>query len=118
MLILLLPVLAVGAVGNQQIFNAYLLWVPDHIDMVFFGRTMPTTWLITLDAAVSVEPVWQERWRFWRLWARRFKEPSEVVKITIGMGISACALLVAGGRGGHLRRGPQGRHRAGCWHLR
>ncbi|MDI1319741.1 MAG: oligopeptide:H+ symporter, partial [bacterium] len=54
LLVALLPVLAIGAVANQQIFNAYMLWVPDHVSLVFFGRTMPTTWLITLDAVVSV----------------------------------------------------------------
>jgi proton-dependent oligopeptide transporter, POT family len=91
-LILLLPGMAVGAVGNQQIFNAYLLWVPNNVDMVFFGRTMPTTWLITLDAAVSVTCL-AGAVAFWRLWSRRFKEPSEVIKITLGMGISACALF-------------------------
>jgi POT family proton-dependent oligopeptide transporter len=30
---------------------------------------------------------------FWRLWSRHFKEPSEVVKITIGLGFSAVGLL-------------------------
>lgn len=91
-LILLLPVMAVGAVGNQQIFNAYLLWVPSHVDLVFFGRTMPTTWLVTLDASVSVACLVGSL-AFWRLWSTRFKEPSEVIKITLGMGISAAALL-------------------------
>lgn len=91
-LVLLLPVLAVGAVGNQEIFNAYLLWVPDHVSLVFLGRTMPTTWLITLDAVVSVSCL-VGAVAFWRLWARRFKEPSEVAKITLGLGISALGVL-------------------------
>lgn len=91
-LILLLPVLAVGAVGNQEIFNAYLLWVPDHVSLVFFGKTMPTTWLVTLDAIVSVSCL-VGAVAFWRLWAKRFKEPSEVVKITLGLGISALGVL-------------------------
>jgi proton-dependent oligopeptide transporter, POT family len=91
-LISLLPVMAVGAVGNQQIFNAYLLWVPSSVDIVFFGRTMPTTWLITVDAVVSVTALIVVL-AFWRLWARRFKEPSEVIKITIGLGLSAGSLL-------------------------
>ena len=91
-LILLLPVLAIGAVGNQQIYNAYLLWVPSNINIVFFGRTMPTTWLITVDSVVSVAALLAAV-VFWRLWSRRFREPSEVVKITIGLGISAAALL-------------------------
>jgi proton-dependent oligopeptide transporter, POT family len=92
LLILLLPVMAIGAVGNQEIFNAYLLWVPNNVDLVFFGRTMPTTWLITLDATVSVSGL-VAAVAFWRIWSKRFQEPSEVVKITIGMAISACALL-------------------------
>jgi len=91
-LILLLPVLAIGAVGNQQIFNAYMLWVPDHISLVFFGRTMPTTWLITLDSIVSVSSL-VGAVAFWRLWAKRLKEPSEVIKLAIGMGLSAAAPL-------------------------
>ncbi|HTL67482.1 MAG TPA: peptide MFS transporter [Lacunisphaera sp.] len=88
LLIVLLPVLAIGAVGNQEIFNAYLVWVPDHVSLVFFGQTMPTSWLITLDAVVSVSCL-VGAVAFWRLWAKRFKEPSEVIKITLGLGISA-----------------------------
>jgi POT family proton-dependent oligopeptide transporter len=91
-LVLLLPVLAIGAVGNQQIFNAYMLWVPSHVNLVFFGRTMPTTWLITVDAVVSVSCL-AGALAFWRLWSRRFREPSEIIKIVIGLGFSACALL-------------------------
>ena len=91
-LILLLPVLAIGAVGNQQIFNAYLLWVPDHVSLVFFGKTMPTTWLVTLDAVVSVSSL-VGAVAFWRLWARKFKEPSEINKMTLGMGLSALGQL-------------------------
>lgn len=88
----LLPVLAVGAIGNQQIFNSYMVWAPDHVDLTFFGRTMPTTWLITLDSIVSVSALAGVLF-FWRLWARRFTEPSEVAKIALGMFISASAML-------------------------
>jgi proton-dependent oligopeptide transporter, POT family len=105
MLILLLPVLAIGMCGNQQIFNAYMLWAPSHIDLVFFGTTMPTTWLITVDSVVSVSAL-VAMLAFWRLWARRFAEPAEVTKITLGLFVSAAALLmlVAASRiagGGH-----------------
>jgi POT family proton-dependent oligopeptide transporter len=91
-LIALLPVLAIGAVGNQQIFNAYMLWVPSNVNLVFFGRTMPTTWLITVDSVVSVSSL-VAALAFWRLWSRYYKEPSEAIKITIGLGLSAVALL-------------------------
>ncbi len=91
-LIVLLPIMAIGAVGNQQIFNGYLLWVPNNVDLVFFGRTMPTTWLITVDSVVSVSALIAVV-AFWRLWSRRFEEPSEIVKIIVGLGISAGGLL-------------------------
>ncbi len=91
-LVLLLPVLAIGAVGNQEIFNAYMLWVPDHVSLVFFGKTMPTTWLVTLDAIVSVSFL-AGAVAFWRLWAKRFKEPSEIAKITLGLALSAMGAL-------------------------
>jgi proton-dependent oligopeptide transporter, POT family len=96
LLILLLPVLAIGSVVNQQIFNAYMLWVPSNVNLVFFGRTMPTTWLITLDAVVSVSGLVVSL-AFWRVWSRRFKEPSEVIKMSIGLAMSATAALSLAG---------------------
>ena len=38
-LIALLPVLAATAIGNQEIFNAYLLWGEANYNLVFFGET-------------------------------------------------------------------------------
>src|SRR5438552_9961108 len=52
--LVLLPVLTLAVIGNQQIFNAYLVWAQDNADLIFFSRKMPTTWLITLDSIVSV----------------------------------------------------------------
>jgi proton-dependent oligopeptide transporter, POT family len=91
-LIVLVPVLAIGTIGNQEIFNAYLLWVPSNVSMVFFGRVMPTTWLITVDAVVSIAGLVGSM-AFWRLWSKRFTEPSEIVKMTIGFAFSVGALL-------------------------
>ena len=87
-LLFMLPLLAIGSVGNQEIFNAYLLWVPDHVDLTFFGQVMPTSWLITLDATVSVSGLFAGM-IFWRLYAKRFREPTEIIKMTIGLGLSA-----------------------------
>jgi len=92
LLIALVPVLAIGTVGNQEIFNAYLLWVPDHVDLVFFHYRMPTTWLVTVDAAVSISGLLASL-AFWRLWARHFREPSEIIKIVIGFLLSLGAML-------------------------
>lgn len=92
LLICMLPILAVGSVGNQEIFNAYILWVPDNINLVFFGQLMPTTWLITIDAVVSVSGL-VVCMAFWRLYSKRFKEPSEIAKMTIGLALGAAALI-------------------------
>lgn len=82
-LLVLLPVLTIAVIGNQQIFNAYLVWAEKNADLVFFGRKMPTTWLITLDSIVSVSFL-AGAVVFWRLWSRRFPEPAEITKIGIG----------------------------------
>jgi POT family proton-dependent oligopeptide transporter len=96
-LVALLPVLAASVLVNQQIFNAYLVWADTSVDMTLFGETLPTTWLITLDSIVSVSFL-ALMVLFWRAWAKRFKEPDEIGKLTIGTFISVLgALCLAAG---------------------
>jgi POT family proton-dependent oligopeptide transporter len=82
-LVALLPVLTIAVIGNQEIFNAYLVWAERNANLVFFGRKMPTTWLITLDSVVSVSFL-AGAVVFWRVWAKRFREPAEITKMGIG----------------------------------
>src|SRR5438874_8763385 len=82
-LLALLPVLTIAVIGNQQIFNAYLVWGERSADLIFFGRKMPTTWLITLDSILSVSFLAGAA-VFWRLWSKKFPEPAEITKIGIG----------------------------------
>jgi POT family proton-dependent oligopeptide transporter len=82
-LLLLLPVLTIAIIGNQQIFNAYLVWAERSANLIFFGKKMPTTWLITLDSIVSVSFL-AGAVVFWRLWSKKFREPPEITKIGIG----------------------------------
>src|SRR5438552_1761617 len=82
-LLLLLPVLTIAIIGNQQIFNAYLVWAERSANLIFFGKTMPTTWLVTLDSIVSVSFL-ALTVVFWRLWSKKFREPPEITKIGIG----------------------------------
>ena len=82
-LLVLLPVLTIAIIGNQQIFNAYLIWAERKANLIFFGQRMPTTWLITLDSIVSVSFL-ALTVIFWRLWAKKFPEPPEITKIGIG----------------------------------
>src|SRR5213596_2186796 len=91
-LLLLLPVLTVAVIGNQQIFNAYLVWAQDHANLVFSGHQMPTTWLITLDSILSVSCL-AGAVVFWRLWSRKYPEPGEITKISIGSIIAVTGFL-------------------------
>jgi POT family proton-dependent oligopeptide transporter len=91
-LVALLPVLAISIVGNQQISNAYPIWAQNSIEMTFFGMVMPTTWLQSVDAIVSTGTMLLVI-AFWRLWETRWTEPDEILKITIGVAISALAPL-------------------------
>ncbi len=91
-LLLLIPVLAVAIVPNNQIFNAYLVWGDQQFDLNFMGEKLPTTWLVTLDAVVSVSFLALVA-LFYRWYGKRWKEPDEITKIIIGAGFSALGML-------------------------
>ena len=91
-LILLIPVLAVAIVPNNQIFNAYLVWGDRQFDLVFMGKTLPTTWLVTLDAIVSVTFLALVA-MFYRWYGKHYREPDEITKIIIGSAFSVCGAL-------------------------
>ncbi len=90
LLVGLLPVLVLSIVGNQQYANAYPLWSQAHMDLGLFGWQVPVTWLQAVDAGVSTVTMLASI-AFWRWWAKRRREPDELMK----MGW-AC-LLAAGG---------------------
>jgi POT family proton-dependent oligopeptide transporter len=92
LLICLIPVLALSLVGNQEIFNAYLVWAEKNFQIVFFGQTMPITWMLSLDATISTV-LMAGSVLFWRWYARHWAEPDEMGKMTIGVIIAACAPL-------------------------
>ncbi len=97
-LILLIPVLAVAIVPNNQIFNAYLVWGDRDFALYWGGDKLPTTWLITLDAVVSVSFLAIVA-GFYRWWKTKWAEPDELTKIIIGsifsIGGMACLYLAA-----------------------
>lgn len=91
-LILLIPVLAVALVPNNQIFNAYLVWGDQQFDLVFRGVKQPTTWLVSLDAIVSVSFLAVVA-VFYRWYGKRWREPDEITKIIIGSVFSVAGAL-------------------------
>jgi POT family proton-dependent oligopeptide transporter len=95
LLFLNLP-LAVSLIGNQEIFNAYLIWAEKYYQLHVFDMTIPITWMLSLDAVVSTAMI-AFVVAFWRWYARRWAEPDEITKITIGVGIAALAPLTLAG---------------------
>lgn len=92
-LIALIPILAMSAIGNQQIFNAYVLWGNDHYQLRFGGQELPVTWLISFDALISTGALIASL-SFWRWWGTKRREPDEIVKLVIGAIIAAFAPLM------------------------
>jgi proton-dependent oligopeptide transporter, POT family len=91
-LLMLIPILALSMLTNQEIFNAYLVWADEHFQLTFFGTTLPTSYMITIDAALSfsmlaaVALFW--KWRSTKgAW-----EPDEIGKMIIGS-----VFVIAGG---------------------
>lgn len=83
-LVLLVPSLALILLPNQQIFNAYLVWADQHFQLTFFGTTLPTSWMITLDATFSFVTLVGIT-AFWPWWGRRGGwEPDDLTKLIIG----------------------------------
>lgn len=85
---LLVPVMAVSLLTNQEIFNAYLVWADSAFQLTFNGQTLPTSWMITIDATfsfsmlVAVAAFWK-----WRL-ERTGAEPDELGKMIVGSAFS------------------------------
>jgi POT family proton-dependent oligopeptide transporter len=82
-LVLLVPAMAISLLTNQEIFNAYLVWGDEQFQLTFRGTTLPTSWLITLDAGVSFSMLVAVAW-FWKWWGKSHTEPDELGKIIIG----------------------------------
>jgi len=93
LLLALLPVLAVGQVGNGEIFNAYMVWAEANYQLVVAGAKMPVTWLLSFGSIISAATIAMSV-VFWRWWATRWTEPDELAKIALGMTLAACAPLV------------------------
>src|SRR3954447_17659856 len=88
-LIILIPVMAVALLTNQEIFNAYLTWGDQQIDLALLNNT--SSWLVTVDAAVSFAMLVAVA-AFWKWWGTHHREPDEISKMIIGS-----VFTVAGG---------------------
>jgi len=100
----LIPVLALALLVNQEIFNAYLVWADERFQLTFFGKTLPTSWMITIDATASFTMLLAVT-AFWKIYAdRRGTEPDELGKMIIGslftIAGGMCLVIAAATNGG------------------
>lgn len=82
-LLVLVPVMAIALLTNQEIFNAYLVWADEHFQLTFFGTTLPTSYMITIDAAASFGMLVAVA-AFYVWYGKRYREPDELGKMIIG----------------------------------
>src|SRR5438309_3469758 len=82
-LCILIPVMAISLLTNQEIFNAYLVWGDKQFNLTFMGTTLPSSWLITLDATLSFSMLVAVA-AFWKWWSLKRREPDEISKMIIG----------------------------------
>jgi len=97
-LCILIPVMAIALLTNQEIFNAYLVWGTDQFNLNFMGVSLPSSWLITLDAILSFSMLVAVA-AFWKWWSLKHREPDEISKMIIGslftIAGGACLFLAA-----------------------
>ncbi|WP_395333795.1 peptide MFS transporter [Novosphingobium sp. BL-8H] len=103
-LAVLVPVLAIAMLTNQEIFNAYLVWADAKFQLTFFGITLPSSWMITVDATLSFSMLVAVA-AFWKFYADRTgREPDELGKMIIGSLFSMtggmCLVIAAATAGG------------------
>ena len=82
-LMVLIPMLAISLLTNQEIFNAYLVWGDAQFNLTIGSITLPSSWLITLDAILSFSMLVAVA-LFWKWWSLKRREPDEITKIIIG----------------------------------
>lgn len=91
-LVLLIPVLAAALVPNMEIFNAYLVWADQAFNLRWGDVTLPTSWLVTLDATVSISFLALVA-LFYRWYGKHWREPDELTKMIIGSVFSIGGML-------------------------
>ena len=109
-LLISLPLLGASLVMNEQIFNNYLTWGNDNYDLIFFGQAVPSSWLVSLDATMSMIFL-SGAIVFWKWWATFWKEPDELTKVTFAAIIGALAPLALAA----AAMTTVGHHKASLW---
>ena len=97
LLLLVIALTIFHSIIYYQNTNIALVWIDRNVDLDYGFFRIPTAWFNSIDPLASVAGV-PFLLAFWRRQAARGTEPSEIVKIAIGLGIAVAAnlLLVVG----------------------
>ena len=92
MLVVVFVFTALFWIAQTQVWNAYPLWVKDHVDLLVYGFQVPVTWFQALDsiAVLSLAPIILYAWKRQR---SQNVEPGEVTKIILGFAVFSFACL-------------------------
>jgi POT family proton-dependent oligopeptide transporter len=91
--LVLVPLLAISFVGNNQVYNIYLVWAREAADLRVFGHAMPVTWLVSYDAVISTAML-PAAVATWRVLGRRGIHAHELTKMTGGAAFSVAGSLL------------------------
>jgi proton-dependent oligopeptide transporter, POT family len=89
----LLPLFGISQLANYQTYNAYIVWAAASYQFSIGGTTMPVTWIFSFGSIIAVLTI-AGSVLFWRRWARRRAEPSEITKMTLSTLLLGLAPLV------------------------
>jgi len=81
--------------AQTQVWNAYPLWLREHVDRSVFGLDVPVTWFQSLDSMAVLVLAPLVLW-YWRHQSKRQAEPSDLIKLTIGCAVFAAAFILLG----------------------
>ncbi|WP_404481665.1 peptide MFS transporter [Novosphingobium sp. BL-52-GroH] len=108
--LMLVPIMGLALLTNQQIFNAYLVWADQQFQLTFLGTTLPTSWMITLDATLSFSMLVAVA-AFWAFIGKRTRrEPDELGKMILG-----CAFITGGALCLYMAAATQGTGKIGLF---
>ncbi|QDH25713.1 MFS transporter [Neokomagataea tanensis] len=91
-LVAILPVLALAALPNQEIFDGYMLWAEDHYQLTLLGYDFPISSLVSLDAFIGTLAAVLVL-AFWRIYAKIWNDPAEITKVAVATLIAAIGPL-------------------------
>lgn len=81
--------------AQSQVWNAYPLWLREHVDRSVFGLDVPVTWFQSLDSLAVLVLAPLVLW-YWRHQSKRQTEPGDLIKLVIGCSIFAAAFILLG----------------------